>query len=88
MPLLCCVVIAPLPPQPEGRPPLPWPSVHAPWYGYLFWTLMSAGSYGKDADTNFVAANVDRWDNCTANIKVRQRGRGSVVSHGWRCGWW
>lgn len=57
--------------QPEGKPPLPWPSVHAPWYGYLFWTAVTAGGFGRDADSTFVAANVDRWENCTANIKVR-----------------
>jgi hypothetical protein len=55
---------------PQGQPPLAWPSVHAPWYGYLFWTLMTAGAYGRDADSSFVASNVDRWENCTANIKV------------------
>jgi hypothetical protein len=46
--------------------------VHAPWYGYLFWTAVTAGGFGRDADSTFVAANVDRWENCTANIKVRQ----------------
>jgi hypothetical protein len=45
--------------------------VHAPWYGYLFWTAVTAGGFGRDADSTFVAANVDRWENCTANIKVR-----------------
>jgi hypothetical protein len=44
--------------------------VHAPWYGYLFWTMATAGGYGKAVDTNFVAANVERWDKCAANIKV------------------
>ncbi|WIA13252.1 hypothetical protein OEZ85_006841 [Tetradesmus obliquus] len=53
-----------------GQDPWPYPSVHAPWYGYLFWTLASAGGYGKAADTSFVAANVERWDKCAANIKV------------------
>lgn len=56
-----------------GQDPWPYPSVHAPWYGYLFWTLASAGGYGKAADTSFVAANVERWDKCAANIKVGRR---------------
>jgi hypothetical protein len=53
-----------------GEEPYPYPSVHAPWYGYLFWTIATAGGYGKAVDTSFVAANVERWDKCAANIKV------------------
>jgi hypothetical protein len=32
--------------------------------------MATAGGYGKAVDTNFVAANVERWDKCAANIKV------------------
>lgn len=38
----------------------PYPSVHAPWYGYLFWVLASAGGYGKAADTQFTSAWIER----------------------------
>lgn len=54
-----------------GEEPYPYPSVHAPWYGYLFWTIATAGGYGKAVDTSFVAANIEHWDKCAANIKVR-----------------
>eukprot|EP00775_Hariotina_reticulata_P014710 gene14710-14875_t len=55
---------------PKGQPPMPYPSVHAPWWGYLFWISASAGDYGKSADTVFVPASIEKWDACTANIKV------------------
>jgi len=38
----------------------PYPSVHAPWYGYLFWVYATAGGYNKNADTQFVTAYVDK----------------------------
>ncbi|WIA29580.1 hypothetical protein OEZ86_012072 [Tetradesmus obliquus] len=57
--------------------PVPWPSIHVPWYGYLFWTMAAAGAYGKTADTSFVPVTRDSGrrvqpasSNCTANIKV------------------
>jgi hypothetical protein len=57
--------------------PVPWPSIHVPWYGYLFWTVAAAGGYGKTADTAMVPVKVEssrrstlRSASCTANIKV------------------
>lgn len=71
----CC----PLQINPAALPaPVPWPSIHVPWYGYLFWTMAAAGAYGKTADTSFVPVTRDSGrrvqpasSNCTANIKVR-----------------
>ena len=57
----------------EGKEPWAYPSVHGPWYGYLFWVMATAGAYGQNADSSFVSANVEKWDNCTANIKVVDR---------------
>jgi hypothetical protein len=45
---------------PQAPPYVPYPSVHAPWYGYLFWVVASAGGYTRNADTQFVAAYIDR----------------------------
>jgi hypothetical protein len=67
--LLTCYILVILLAQ-AGEEPYPYPSVHAPWYGYLFWTIATAGGYGKAVDTTFVGANVERWDKCAANIKV------------------
>jgi hypothetical protein len=44
----------------NSYPYKPYPSVHAPWYGYLFWMTATAGGYNKNADTQFVAAWVER----------------------------
>lgn len=38
----------------------PYPSVHAPWYGYLFWVMASAGGYSRNADTQFTAAWIEK----------------------------
>jgi hypothetical protein len=51
--------------------PVPWPSVHAPWYGYLFWTVASAGNYSSNSDATFVQTKVESKGNCNANMKVR-----------------
>lgn len=58
------------PQVPPGRAPLPWPSVHAPWYAYLMWTTAVAGGYGQAVDATLVAASFDKLDTCTANLKV------------------
>ncbi|WIA42782.1 hypothetical protein OEZ86_008721 [Tetradesmus obliquus] len=52
------------------EPPLPYPSVHAPWYGYLFWTIAAAGDYGRHADANFVPVWVQNRGRCSANMKI------------------
>lgn len=53
-----------------GEAPVPWPSVHAPWYGYLLFTVATAGQLGKRADTTFVPAAIDNRGKCGANVKV------------------
>lgn len=50
--------------------PVPWPSIHAPWYGYLLWTVAAAGDYGKRADTTIVETRVESKAGCGANIKA------------------
>jgi hypothetical protein len=50
--------------------PVPWPSIHAPWYGYLFWIIAAAGNYNKAADATFVQTKVENKGNCNANMKV------------------
>lgn len=39
-------------------------------YGYLFWVLASAGSYGAAADTRFVPTRMEGLNQCGANMKV------------------
>jgi hypothetical protein len=51
--------------------PVAWPSIHAPWYAYLAWTILAHGDYKKLADTTFVGAKVDNMQFCKANMKVR-----------------
>jgi hypothetical protein len=51
--------------------PVPWPSIHAPWYGYLFWTVAAAGKYNSKSDATFVQTKVENKGNCNANMKVR-----------------
>lgn len=55
------------------EPPLPYPSIHAPWYGYLFWTIAAAGDYQQHTDANFVPAKINNRGKCGANLKVRSR---------------
>lgn len=50
--------------------PVPWPSVHAPWYGYLFWTIAAAGKYNSKSDATFVNTKVEDKGKCGANMKV------------------
>lgn len=50
--LVCCVQ--------TPYPYKPYPSVHAPWYGYLFWVMASAGGYSRNADTQFTAAWIEK----------------------------
>lgn len=49
---------------------MPWPSVHAPWYGYLFWTIAAAGKYNSKSDATFVNTKVEDKGKCGANMKV------------------
>eukprot|EP00882_Tetradesmus_deserticola_P012264 GHRQ01012998.1.p1 GENE.GHRQ01012998.1~~GHRQ01012998.1.p1 ORF type:complete len:237 (+),score=52.89 GHRQ01012998.1:871-1581(+) len=50
--------------------PVPYPSVHAPWYGYLFWTVATAGNYNSNVDVTLVQAKVEHKGKCSANMKV------------------
>lgn len=50
-------------------PYVPYPSIHAPWYGYLFWVYSTAGGYNKNSDTQFVSAWVEK-SSPTANKRV------------------
>jgi hypothetical protein len=72
----CCTQI-----DPATLPaPVPWPSIHVPWYGYLFWTVAAFGGYCRTADASFVPVKIgstasrsttSRSASCAANIKVR-----------------
>jgi hypothetical protein len=57
------------------QPPAPWPSVHAPWYGYLFWTVAAAGKYNSKSDATFVQTKVEDKGKCSANMKVKSYSR-------------
>lgn len=50
--------------------PVPYPSIHAPWYGYLFWITAAHGGYGTHANTVFLPAVIGDTEDCSANIKV------------------
>eukprot|EP00775_Hariotina_reticulata_P002235 gene2235-2547_t len=50
--------------------PVAWPSVHAPWYAYLFYIIATAGDYNKPADTTFVDNAWEGNGGCTANMKL------------------
>jgi hypothetical protein len=54
--VVCLFVFGPQTPAPYK----PYPSVHAPWFGYLFWVSASAGGYNKGADTQFTAAWIEK----------------------------
>lgn len=53
-----------------GEGPVPYPSIHAPWYGYLLWTVAATGGIGRAADATFVPATIDNKGKCGANMKV------------------
>jgi hypothetical protein len=47
----------------------PYPSVHAPWYGYLLFRTATAGLGGGFSDTTLVNVNTNAGS-CGANVKV------------------
>ena len=47
----------------------PYPSVHAPWFGYLFFMEASAGDWWRNSDTAFVSTWA-KAGNCKANAKI------------------
>ncbi|KAI8474854.1 MAG: hypothetical protein J3K34DRAFT_406796 [Monoraphidium minutum] len=48
---------------------VPYPSVHAPWYGYLLFRFATAGPAGGFSDTTLVRVDTNRAG-CNANVKV------------------
>jgi len=47
----------------------PYPSVHAPWFGYLFFMEATAGNWWEDSDTAFVTTRAQSGT-CKANAKI------------------
>lgn len=47
----------------------PWPSVHAPWFGYLLYVAATAGNHKKQADTTMLNITTNQGS-CTANMKT------------------
>jgi hypothetical protein len=47
----------------------PYPSVHAPWYGYLLFRLATAGASNGFSDATIVSSG-GRGGGCQANVKV------------------
>jgi hypothetical protein len=48
---------------------VPYPSIHAPWFGYLFFKDASAGSWDAFSDTAFLSVSPSQGS-CKGNVKV------------------
>jgi hypothetical protein len=55
----------------------PYPSVHAPWYGYLLFNEATKGD-----NVRFMYNERDKASTCNGAVKVRGRGRGAVAAVG------